>query len=136
MTQKEMADYLSAKNKRIDQVSRLHYLQELERFFKEFYIPYSQAVDKPYSCQERRILVRIIKLLIHQLKGTVTFHLFSGKHARRKPVDPAEDQELHNQETDEIRIQHTRLTWYNPVSEKYKLKKEELLRELEAMDKE
>lgn len=42
-----------------------------------------------------------------------------------------EQLELKNQKTDEIRLNHVSICHYNPLSEKFKKKKEEYLKEIE-----
>ena len=114
----------------ISRLSRLRYLQDFESMMNNFFIPYTQVVNEPYSMQELSILVRIIKKLIHQLYGTPKYRLFSGIRGKRKKVVSEVTQELRNQKTDEIRLNHTKLTAYNPLSEKYKALKKALLQKL------
>lgn len=124
---------LHVNGKKFSRVSRMHYLRELEEELDIYYLPYTQAVNMPYSEQEQEILVRIIKLLIRQLRGTSKFHLFSRKGTRRKSEDPEdaeEREERRKEQTDEKRLKHITLYAYNPLSKKYKAKKEELLRNL------
>ena len=108
--------------KKFSRVERMHFLQELEEELKVYYLSYTETVDRPYSEQEQEIIVRIIKMLIRQLRGTSKFQLFSRRGTRRKSEDP--------EQTDEIRLKHTNLYSYNPLSKKYKARKEELLRNL------
>ena len=59
--------------------------------------------------------------------------LFSRRGTRRKSEDPddvEEREERRKEQTDEIRLKHTNLYSYNPLSKKYKARKEELLRNL------
>ena len=103
--------------KKFSRVERMHFL----------------TVDRPYSEQEQEIIVRIIKMLIRQLRGTSKFQLFSRRGTRRKSEDPddvEEREERRKEQTDEIRLKHTNLYSYNPLSKKYKARKEELLRNL------
>ena len=54
-------------------------------------------------------------------------------YTRRKSEDPddvEEREERRKEQTDEIRLKHTNLYSYNPLSKKYKARKEELLRNL------
>ena len=113
--------------KKFSRVERMHFLQELEEELKVYYLSYTETVNRPYSEQEQEIIVRIIKMLIRQLRGTSKFQLFSRRGARRKSEDPDDVEE---REEDEIRLKHTNLYSYNPLSKKYKAKKEELLRNL------
>lgn len=126
----KLKKHLDDQKRNISRVSRLHYLQDLEEMLNNFFIPYTQVVNEPYSMQELCIIVRIIKKLIHQLYGTSKYRLFSGKHEKHKKVSPDKTQELRNQKTDEIRLNHTKLTAYNPLSEKYKALKKDLLQKL------
>ena len=124
---------LHAGKKTVSRISRLHFLQELEEELKVYYLSYTETVDRPYPEQEQEIIVRIIKMLIRQLRGTSKFQLFSRRGARRKSEDPddvEEREERRKEQTDEIRLKHTNLYSYNPLSKKYKAKKEELLRNL------
>ena len=57
----------------------MHFLQELEEELKVYYLSYTETVDRPYSEQEQEIIVRIIKMLIRQLRGTSKFQLFSRR---------------------------------------------------------
>ena len=115
--------------KKFSRVERMHFLQELEEELKVYYLSYTETVDRPYSEQEQEIIVRIIKMLIRQLRGTSKFQLFSRRGTRRKSEDP-DDVEERKEQTDEIRLKHTNLYSYNPLSKKYKARKEELLRNL------
>ena len=111
----------------------MHFLQELEEELKVYYLSYTETVDRPYSEQEQEIIVRIIKMLIRQLRGTSKFQLFSRRGTRRTSEDPddvEEREERRKEQTDEIRLKHTNLYSYNPLSKKYKARKEELLRNL------
>ena len=110
--------------KKFSRVERMHFLQELEEELKVYYLSYTETVDRPYSEQEQEIIVRIIKMLIRQLRGTSKFQLFSRRGTRRKSEDPDDVEER------EIRLKHTNLYSYNPLSKKYKARKEELLRNL------
>lgn len=124
---------LHAGKKTVSRISRLHFLQELEEELKVYYLSYTETVDRPYSEQEQEIIVRIIKMLIRHLRGTSKFQLFSRRGTRRKSEDPddVEEREEHRKEqTDEIRLRHTNLYSYNPLSKKYKARKEELLQNL------
>ena len=116
--------------KKFSRVERMHFLQELEEELKVYY---TETVDRPYSEQEQEIIVRIIKMLNRQLRGTSKFQLFSRRGTRRKSEDPddvEEREERRKEQTDEIRLKHTNLYSYNPLSKKYKARKEELLRNL------
>lgn len=119
--------------KKFSRVERMHFLLELEEELKVYYLSYTETVDRPYSEQEQEIIVRIIKLLIRQLRGTSKFQLFSRRGTRRKYEDPddvEEREERRKEQTDEKRMKHIPLYHYNPLSRKYKDKKEELLRDL------
>ena len=116
--------------KKFSRVERMHFLQELEEELKVYYLSYTETVDRPYSEQEQEIIVRIIKMLIRQLRGTSKFQLFSRRGTRRKSEDPDDVEERRKEQTDEIRLKHTNLYSYNPLSKKYKARKEELLRNL------
>ena len=74
--------------KKFSRVERMHFLQELEEELKVYYLSYTETVDRPYSEQEQEIIVRIIKMLIRQLRGTSKFQLFSRRGTRRKSEDP------------------------------------------------
>ncbi len=116
--------------KTVSRIERLYYLRELEKELQNYYLSYTQVVNMPYSEQEQEIIVRIIKLLIRQLWGTSKFQLFSRRGTRRKSEDPddvEEREERRKEQTDEKRLEHTKLYFYNPLSKKYKAKKEELL---------
>lgn len=126
----KLKKHLDDQKRNISRISRLHYLQDLEEMLNNFFIPYTQVVNEPYSMQELCIIVRIIKKFIHQLYGTSKYRLFSGKRGKHKKVSPDKTQELRNQKTDEIRLKHTKLTAYNPLSEKYKALKKDLLQKL------
>ena len=124
---------LHAGKKTVSRITRLHFLQELEEVLKVNYLSYTETVDRPYSEQEQEIIVRIIKMRIRQLRGTSKFQLFSRRGVRRKSDDPddvEEREERRKEQTDEIRLKHTNLYSYNPLSKKYKARKEELLRNL------
>ena len=54
--------------KKFSRVERMHFLQELEEELKVYYLSYTETVDRPYSEQEQEIIVRIIKMLIRQLR--------------------------------------------------------------------
>ena len=119
--------------KKFSRVERMHFLQELEEGLKVYYLSYTETVDRPYSEQDPEIIVRIIKMLIRQLRGTSKGQLFSRRGTRRKSEDSddvEEREERRKEQTDEIRLKHTNLYSYNPLSKKYKAKKEELLRNL------
>ena len=116
--------------KKFSRVERMHFLQELEEGLKVYYLSYTETVDRPYSEQEQEIIVRIIKMLIRQLRGTSKFQLFSRRGTRRKSEDSDDGEERRKEQTDEIRLKHTNLYSYNPLSKKYKARKEELLRNL------
>lgn len=73
--------------KKFSRVERMHFLQELEEELKVYYLSYTETVDRPYSEQEQEIIVRIIKMLIRQLRGTSKFQLFSRRGTRRKSED-------------------------------------------------
>lgn len=110
--------------------SRLHSLQKFEEYLDDFLSFYPSPLKVPYSRQELSIIVRIIKKLIRHLKGTPKFKLFGGKQKKRKKLDPAIEQELRYQKTDEARLRHIVITRYNPLSEKYKAIKKAKLEEL------
>lgn len=73
---------LHAGKKTVSRISRLHFLQELEEELKVYYLSYTETVDRPYSEQEQEIIVRIIKMLIRQLRGTSKFQLFSRREVQ------------------------------------------------------
>ena len=79
--------------KKFSRVERMHFLQELEEELKVYYLSYTETVNRPYSEQEQEIIVRIIKMLIRQLRGTSKFQLFSRRGARRKSEDPDDVEE-------------------------------------------
>ena len=79
----------------------------------------------PCSVREGAILRRLRKIFIHQLRVTSQSDLFKGKHKLR--ITKEEQQELQRQKKDEQRMKHISLYRYNPLSQKYKKKKEELL---------
>ena len=98
--------------KKFSRVERMHFLQELEEGLKVYYLSYTETVDRPYSEQEQEIIVRIIKMLIRQLRGTSKFQLFSRRGTRRKSEDSddvEEREERRKEQTDEIRLKHTNL---------------------------
>lgn len=110
--------------------SRLHSLQELEERLNDFFRLYPSPTKVSYSIQELGIIVRITKKLIRHLKGTPKFKLFAGKQKKRIRLEPAIEQELRYQKTDEARLRHIVITRYNPLSEKYKAIKKAKLEEL------
>ena len=83
----------------------------------------------PCSVREGAILRRLSKIFIHQLRVTSQSDLFKGKHKLR--ITKEEQQELQRQKKDEQRMKHISLYRYNPLSQKYKKKKEELLQRIE-----
>lgn len=73
---------------------RTRRLEELEDLILNFYVPYADIVDKPYSYQEQKLLVDIIEILITQLQGTSHYVDFGRRHLYRHSVDPSEYQTL------------------------------------------
>ena len=69
-------------------------------------------------------------MFVHELRNSSKYNLFKGTHVRC--VSEEEQLELQRQKTDEIRLNHVSICHYNPLSEKFKKKKEEYLKEIEA----
>lgn len=65
--------------KKFSRVERMHFLQELEEELKVYYLSYTETVDRPYSEQEQEIIVRIIKMLIRQLRVHPSFSCLAGE---------------------------------------------------------
>lgn len=107
--------------------SRLYCLRELENKLNCYFV--NEGRNKPYSWREMQVIRRIKKRFVHELRNTSKYHLFKGTHVRR--VSEEEQLELKNQKTDEIRLNHVSICHYNPLSEKFKNKKEEYLKEIE-----
>lgn len=101
-------------------------LCELEKRLYCFFV--SQNGHKPCSDEEKRIMKRVKKLLIHQLGKTPKYALFKGNRVMR--LSEEELAELKKQKTDEIRMNATSLYHYNPLSQKYKKVKEKLVEEI------
>ncbi|WP_286439010.1 hypothetical protein [Bacteroides acidifaciens] len=107
--------------------SRLYCLRELENKLNCYFV--NEGRNKPYSWREMQVIRRIKKRFVHELRNTSKYNLFKGTHVRR--VSEEEQLELKNQKTDEIRLNHVSICHYNPLSEKFKNKKEEYLKEIE-----
>ena len=113
--------------------SRLHCLQELDGTLNLFLALNGPSVTKiPYSTHEQSVLARILKILIHQLRGTPYYQLYVQKR-RPKALSPEEQLELRNQQRDEARLRVISIVRYNPLSAKYKAEKEKRMREIEEM---
>lgn len=108
--------------------SRLYCLHELEVRLNCFFV--NEGRDKPYSYREMQVIRRMKKIFVHELRNTSKYNLFKGTHVRR--ISQEEQLELKRQKTDEIRLQKVSICHYNPLSEKFKKKKEEYLKEIEA----
>ncbi len=108
--------------------SRLCCLRELENKLNCYFV--NEGRNKPYSWREMQVIRRIKKIFVHELRNTSKYNLFKGTHVRR--VSEEEQLELKHQKTDEIRLNHVSICHYNPLSEKFKKKKEEYLKEIEA----
>ena len=106
---------------------RLCCLRELENKLNCYFV--NEGRNKPYSWREKQVIRRIKKRFVHELRNTSKYHLFKGTHVRRASEE--EQLELKNQKTDEIRLNHVSICHYNPLSEKFKKKKEEYLKEIE-----
>ena len=104
--------------------ARLCCLRELEKRLICFFV--SEAGGGPCSYREAKVLRRIKKLFIHELRDTPRYNLFKGARARRLSAE--KQQELKLQKKDEARLKHVPLYRYNPLSQKYKRLKEEYLR--------
>lgn len=107
--------------------SRLCCLRELENKLNCYFV--NEGRNKPYSWREMQVIRRIKKKFVHELRNTSKYNLFKGTHVRR--VSEEEQLELKNQKTDEIRLNYVSICHYNPLSEKFKKKKEEYLKEIE-----
>lgn len=107
--------------------SRLYCLRELENKLNCYFV--NEGRNKPYSWREMQVIRRIKKRFVHELRNTSKYNLFKGTHVRR--VSEEEQLELKNQKTDEIRLNYVSICHYNPLSEKFKKKKEEYLKEIE-----
>ncbi len=107
--------------------SRLYCLRELENKLNCYFV--NEGRNKPYLWREMQVIRRIKKRFVHELRNTSKYHLFKGTHVRR--VSEEEQLKLKNQKTDEIRLNHVSICHYNPLSEKFKNKKEEYLKEIE-----
>lgn len=108
--------------------SRLCCLRELENKLNCYFV--NEGRSKPYSWREMQVIRRMKKIFVHELRNTSKYNLFKGTHVRR--VSEEEQLELKYQKTDEIRLKHVSICHYNPLSEKFKKKKEEYLKEIEA----
>lgn len=106
---------------------RLCCLRELENKLNCYFV--NEGRNKPYSWREKQVIRRIKKRFVHELRNTSKYHLFKGTHVRRASEE--EQLELKNQKTDEIRLNHVSICHYNPLSKKFKKKKEEYLKEIE-----
>ncbi|WP_217931764.1 hypothetical protein [Bacteroides caecimuris] len=106
---------------------RLCCLRELENKLNCYFV--NEGRNKPYSWREKQVIRRIKKRFVHELRNTSKYNLFKGTHVRRASEE--EQLELKNQKTDEIRLNHVSICHYNPLSEKFKKKKEEYLKEIE-----
>ena len=107
---------------------RLCCLRELENKLNCYFV--NEGRDKPYSYREMQVIRRMKKMFVHELRNTSKYSLFKGTHVRR--VSEEEQLELQRQKTDEIRLNHVSICHYNPLSDKFKKKKEEYLKEIEA----
>lgn len=107
--------------------SRLYCLRELENKLNCYFV--NEGRNKPYLWREMQVIRRIKKRFVHELRNTSKYNLFKGTHVRR--VSEEEQLKLKNQKTDEIRLNHVSICHYNPLSEKFKNKKEEYLKEIE-----
>lgn len=106
--------------------SRLYTLKHLEEMISNFlYLCAPSVNEHSYSYHEQRIIARIIKLLMHQLRGSQYYLLFVKKRRPRK-LTPEEQQESINQRKDEARLRFITLASYNPLSNKYKALKKQL----------
>lgn len=108
--------------------SRLCCLRELENKLNCYFV--NEGRDKPYSYREMQVIRRMKKMFVHELRNTPKYNLFKGTHIHR--VSEEEQLELQRQKTDEIRLNHVSICHYNPLSDKFKKKKEEYLKEIEA----
>ncbi len=120
--------------KKFSRVERMHFFcKSLEEELKVYYLSYTETVDRPYSEQEQEIIVRIIKMLIRRLGVHPSFSCLAGEVQDVSPkirMMWKSGEERRKEQTDEIRLKHTNLYSYNPLSKKYKARKEELLRNL------
>ena len=108
--------------------SRLHCLRELENRLRCFFV--GETKSKPYSYREAKVLRRMKRMFVHELRNTDKYKQFKGTHVRR--LSEEEQLELDHQKTDKIRLKYVSICHYNPLSEKFKKKKEEYLKEIEA----
>ncbi len=104
--------------------ARLYCLQELEKRLICFFV--SETGRGPCSYREAKVLRRIKKLFVHELRDTPMYDLFKATRARRLSAE--KQQELKLQKKDEARLKHVSIYRYNPLSQKYKQIKEEYLR--------
>lgn len=107
--------------------SRLCCLKELETRLCCFFV--NETGSKPYSLEEKKVLRRMKKIFVHELRNTPHYDLFKTRHVRH--VSPEDRLEQKHQHTDEIRLRHVSIHRYNPLSEKFKKIKEEHLKKME-----
>lgn len=81
------------------------------------------------SVRERKILSRVKRIFVHQLRGTSEYDLLKKKH--KSQITKVEQQELRKQKKDEQRMKHISLYMYNPLSQKYRNKKKKLFQRME-----
>ena len=108
--------------------SRLCCLKELETKLNCFFI--NETGNKPYSWEEKKVLRRMKKIFVHELRNTPKYDLFKTRHVHR--VSEEDQLELKYQQTDEIRLRHVPICRYNPLSQKFKKIKEEYLKKIET----
>lgn len=104
--------------------SRLHCLRWLADRLHCFFV--NEGRYGSYSYNEKAVLHRMKKTVVHELRDTPHYDLFKGTHVRH--VSEEEKQELELQKKDEARLKWTTLSHYNPLSQKYKAVKEEYMR--------
>lgn len=108
--------------------SRLRSMCELENRLICFFI--NETRSRLYSAREKKVLRRIRKMFIHELRNTTKYDLFKIKHVRH--ISEEEQLELRYQKTDEIRLKIVPLSKYNPLSQKFKKEKEDFLKDFDA----
>lgn len=114
--------------------ARLHCLQHLDEALVCFFYFYGPiTTGESYLSREQRVLAKVIRIFVHQLRGTSGYRRYAIKRSP-KSLSEAEMQELAYQKKDEVRLQFVRITLYNPLSEKYKAEKEKVLQRIRDMD--
>lgn len=118
--------------------ARCSCLQQVEEYLTHLFATIGRrAIGRPYSYEEVKILKRIRKTFIRQLKGTDKYSRFKKKcPSPGMRLTAEEKQELIYQQKDELLLNAVsgKITRINPHSEKYKTLKEETIQKIKAME--